>query len=173
MASQVPAPQSLPPVSTKSVFLLAFPAALSVLLNNGFRIIDQFAVQWLGMEAQAAIGSVTFVLIAYFGLYALISAGTLPMVARATGAGDALWRRQIIGSAITGAVFLGLIVNSLSWLFAPQIARGLGLTGQPAALAATYLSWLAICCLPLVLAPVVDSIFVGLGQTKQMMFLRL
>lgn len=53
-------------VSTKSLIYLTFPAALSAMLSNAYRVIDQYAVQWLGVDAQAAIASCTFVLIAFF-----------------------------------------------------------------------------------------------------------
>ena len=52
-------------ISTKSLIYLTFPAALSAMLNNAYRVIDQYAVQWLGVDAQAAIASCTFVLIAF------------------------------------------------------------------------------------------------------------
>ena len=42
-------------------------------------------IQELGTEAQTAIGSSTFVLIALYGLFMLVSAGAGPLCARAFG----------------------------------------------------------------------------------------
>jgi len=50
------------PVTPLSILYLAVPAALSGMLNNVFKAIDQYAVQDLGSEAQAAIASTTFIL---------------------------------------------------------------------------------------------------------------
>lgn len=44
---------------------LALPAVASSLLNNLYRIIDQYSVQWLGTHSQAALGACAFILIAF------------------------------------------------------------------------------------------------------------
>jgi hypothetical protein len=41
----------MPPVTPLSLLYLAVPAALSGMLNNAFKVIDQYAVQGLGTEA--------------------------------------------------------------------------------------------------------------------------
>ena len=51
--------QSIAGVSLKSLLWLAIPAMISALLNNAYRIIDQYAVQWIGTDAQAAVGEGT------------------------------------------------------------------------------------------------------------------
>jgi Na+-driven multidrug efflux pump len=69
-------------ISTKSLIYLTFPAALSAMLNNAYRVIDQYAVQWLGVDAQAAIASCTFVLIAFFAGYSIFASGAIALVSR-------------------------------------------------------------------------------------------
>lgn len=160
-------------VTLKRLLALALPAAISVLLTNAFKMIDQFAVQWLGVDAQAAVGSCTFVLIGMFAVYALISAGTGPLVARATGAGDDSLRRRIIGNAFGGSALLGLGVLIASGLGAPWIAATVGLDKGTAAQAVTYLRWLAVFGFPLVLAPVIDAVFIAIGRTGVVMILQL
>ncbi|MCI0653573.1 MAG: hypothetical protein L0Y39_03735, partial [Methylococcaceae bacterium] len=76
------------PVSLRELLRLAIPAAASVLLNNAFKVIDQYSVQWLGREAQAAVGSCTFILIGLFAIYSVVASGAGPLVARTTGACD-------------------------------------------------------------------------------------
>lgn len=66
---------------------LALPAALSTILNNAWRVVDQYAAQWLGIEAQAAISSFVFVLILCYAAWSAVAAGAGPLVGRATGAG--------------------------------------------------------------------------------------
>ena len=59
----------------KVVLALAWPATLSFLLNNSYRINDQFWIQGLGAEAQAAIGAMMFVAIMTFALYYFSAGG--------------------------------------------------------------------------------------------------
>lgn len=152
---------------------LALPAAASVILNNAYWVIDQYAAQWIGVPAQAAIGSVTFVLILFFAVYSLVSAGAGPLVARATGAGDAELRRRVFGRSLLAAVLLGLVVLGASGLGAGPIASVLGLSGQTHAEASTYIRWLALSGLGITLAPLVDAVLIALGRTRQMMVLQL
>lgn len=49
----------------RSFLGLALPAVASSLLNNLYRIIDQYSVQWLGTHSQAALGACAFILIAF------------------------------------------------------------------------------------------------------------
>lgn len=149
------------------------PAALSVLLNNAFKVIDQYSVQWLGMHAQAAVGACTFVLIGMFAAYSVISSGTGPMIARVTGAGEDALARRIVGNALVASVCVGSAVLAGVGLAAPLIARGLGLSGETASMAATYLQWLTMAGFPLVLAPVIDSIFIAAGRSGLVLVLQI
>ena len=160
-------------LTLKSLICLAVPAAASVLLNNAFKVIDQYSVQWLGVEAQAAVGSCTFILIGLFSFFALISAGTGPLVARATGAKDEVFRRKVIGNALSGSVLLGGGVLLLTGIAAPLICQGLGLSDGTQSQAITYLQWLSLAGFPLALAPVVDAIFIAVGRAGLVMVLQL
>ncbi len=153
------------PATTRRLIALALPAAASVVLNNAFRVIDQYAVQWLGVDAQAAVGACTFVLIACFALFVLVSAGAGPLVARAAGAGDVDAQRRVVGNALTCAGLMGVLVLVTLGFSADGIAILVGLEGGPAVQMGTYLKWLAIFGLPLALAPTVDSIFIARGET--------
>ena len=79
---------------------LAIPSILSQLLNNAFRIIDQYCIQWLGAPAQAALGSTSFILIAAFSMFMFIGAGVGPLVGRATGANNPESRKFFIGQSL-------------------------------------------------------------------------
>jgi putative MATE family efflux protein len=160
-------------VSLPDLLKLSVPAAASVLLNNAFKVIDQYSVQWLGREAQAAVGSCTFILIGLFAIYSVIASGAGPLVARTTGARDFEQRRRIIGSALIGASVIGTGVLIMLWLGAPWICRGLGLQDDVLPLAVDYLRWLAIFGFPLVMAPLIDTVFIAVGRTLLVMALQL
>ncbi|MGH8551319.1 MAG: MATE family efflux transporter [Methylococcales bacterium] len=163
----------LTPVSLCELLRISIPAAASVLLNNAFKVIDQYSVQWLGREAQAAVGSSTFILIGLFAIYSVVASGAGPLVARTTGACDFDERRRIVGNALTGSVTIGTGVLIGIGLGAPWICLGLGLRQDVLILATEYLRWLAIFGFPLVLAPLIDAVFIAVGRTALVMVLQL
>jgi len=160
-------------VTTRQVFSLAWPAAVSVLLNNAFKVIDQFSVQWIGVAAQAAVGACTFVLIFFYAVYSITAAGAGPLVARATGARDDNWRRRVVGNGLFGAVIIGLLVLLVSGFGAGRIAAMLNLAPLARHEAAEYLRWLAIAGFPLTIAPLLDGIFIAMGHTRKVMLLQI
>ncbi|MEC9178829.1 MAG: MATE family efflux transporter, partial [Pseudomonadota bacterium] len=123
---------------------LAIPSMASALLNNFYRVIDQYAVHWLGTESQAAIGSSTFILIACYGLFLLISGGVTPFVARATGAGNPEQRSAIIGSSCLAMTAISVVYCLVLYFGAAKMADLVGVTGQTEEQMITYLQWLGI-----------------------------
>lgn len=167
MAIQPSSPLS--PPNTRLLWSLAWPAAISVVLNNAFRVVDQYSVQWIDADAQAAIGSNTFVLIVFFAVYELIAAGTGPLIARATGAKDHALRRQVLGTSMTGVMVLGVLVSVICVLGAEDLSAALGLSGQALERSTVYLTHLGYAGLPLAFSPVMDAAFIALGRTRLVM----
>jgi putative MATE family efflux protein len=159
-------------ISTKSLIYLTFPAALSAMLNNAYRVIDQYAVQWLGVDAQAAIASCTFVLIAFFAGYTIFASGAISLVARAVGSGNVDEQKRLIGSALTAALIAGVLILTASGVLAPWTVKSLGLQGNLAQQAETYLRWHALYCLPQAIMPTLDAIFIAYGRTKTVLLLQ-
>lgn len=159
-------------ISTLSLIYLTFPAALSAMLNNAYRVIDQYAVQWLGVDAQAAIASCTFVLIAFFAGYTIFASGAISLVARAVGSENVQEQKRLIGSALTAAVVAGVIILSASGMLAPWTVKSLGLQGELGQQAETYLRWHALYCLPQAVMPTLDAIFIAYGRTKTVLLLQ-
>ena len=166
-------PRPLPgPVTTGEILWLALPAAASALLNNAFRVIDQIAAGSISTEAQAAIGSCTFVLIAAYAVHLLVAAGVGPLAARAEGARDGDLAARVVGVALVGSVATWAIVAVIAGFGAPTIAAFLGLQGESAAAAAAFLRTIGVLGLPLAIAPALDAIFVARGRTGLMMGLQ-
>jgi len=158
-------------VSPRSLLRLAVPAALSVLLNNAYRGVDQYVVQWIGPDAQAAIGSSTFVLIFFFSLFSLVSVGVGPLVARTVGAQDFESLRRILGHGLIAAVIVAICVWTMAGLGAELVVSLVGLQGESAELMTIYLRSLAWVGLPLALGPLVDAAFIAMGEVRLPMVL--
>ncbi len=160
-------------ITTKQLIFLVIPVALSAMLNNAYRIIDQHAVQWLGIDAQGAIASCTFVLIAFFAGYSIISTGSLALVARAKGGNDVTLQKRLAGNALSAAVIVGIVILSLSGIFATVTVGLLGLHNGLAEKAVSYLRWHALTCLPQAVMPTLDAIFIAYGRTRIVLLLQM
>jgi len=160
------------PARMGDVVRLAWPAILSYVLNNGYRINDQYFVQGLGPDAHAAIASSTFVLIMNFGVIFLAVGGALPLVARAAGAGDRRLRDDWIRHAFALGLVIALVLGALGSALTPTLARWLAVGGGPAEQTAAYLGTIYVLILPLVLAPILDNVFIALGDTRTPMLLQ-
>ena len=151
---------------------LAWPAVLSYTLNNTYRINDQFWIQGLGGEAQAAIAGTFFVQVMNFAFIFLGVGGTLALVSRAIGARDPQTRDSFIRHALFFGVCLSIV---LALTVLPQIStiiEWLGLEGTTAEHGEAYLGTVYLFIGALVLFPILDSIFIGRGNSRVPMMLQ-
>ena len=156
-----------------SLLALAIPSILSSLLNNAYRIIDQYAVQWIGTAAQAAMGSCAFVLIAAFSLFFLIAGGTGPLVGRAFGAGNQKEIKALVGQSLVTTTIISVVYCILLIQTAPILSSLVGLEAEAEQLMTTYLRWLGITGFFIAYGPLIDSIYIAIGNTKFPMLLQL
>ena len=119
-------------VLTRSeVLRFAIPSTLFSVLRHSYRAVDQFWLQHVSTEAQAAIGSATFVLILFSGLFVLVSAGAGPLIARATGAADLELRRKVLGASFYGVLCLTgltMVVGAVCDAIGEAIWSSIGMT---------------------------------------------
>jgi putative MATE family efflux protein len=149
------------------------PAAFSAMLNNAYRVIDQHAVQWLGVDSQAAIASCSFILIGFYAVYSIFSSGAIALVARAVGSGDQDRQSKVIGAALLSSILAGIALLTASFQWAPYTTASLGLKANVAAQAQIYMSWHALFCLPQAVMPTIDAIFIAYGKTKAVLVLQI
>lgn len=162
----------MPPLTVRELLRLAVPSMVFAVLTFAFRSVDQLWIQWVSTEAQAAIGSSVFVVIAMLAAFELPALGAAPLIARATGAGDAAGRRAVLGSALAATLLItaGLMAAGLAG--AGAIGATLGLSGETAADFHRYLGSLCLTLPPLALTPLVDSSFIAMGNTRTPMLLQ-
>jgi len=165
MTRAEPAPRRGPATGIGALCKLAWPAILSYVLSNTYRVNDQFWIQGLGGEAQAAIGASMFVLIMNFALVFLAAGGALALVARATGAGDRELRDRVIRHTVLLGIALGVALGTLGPPSMPFVVGHVGLEGRAAELAVDYLATLFLCMLPMLFVPLFDNVLIGMGNT--------
>jgi len=163
--------QGPPESPLREALRLSWPATLSLLLHSGYRVNDQYWVQFLGPDAQASLGITAFMLILNFAFIQLVHSGTLARVAQHTGAG----RRQGVEDALRVALKAGMawvgLVAVAGWATSGYWVELLGAQDRVADWSRTYLERIYL-CLPLIaLKPISDGIFIGLGNTMVPMLL--
>lgn len=160
------------PLSTRELLALAVPSMLSVILTHAYRSVDQYFIQFVSTDAQAAVGSSVFVLIALASPFYLAALGAGPLIARATGAGEPAARRRILGSGLSLAALTAIVMGAFMVLGGPWIAVAIGLEGGAAEECVRYLEALGWTLLPLALTPIVDQAFIAMGDTRTPMWLQ-
>jgi multidrug resistance protein, MATE family len=161
----VPAPDPEAWLRPAALLRLAAPAALSAILHNAYRPLDQVWVSWLGKEAQGALGACTFVLIVAYGGFLLISAGVGPLVGRAVGAGEPDQERRVVAAGLVGASLVAIAGIVLGLVAVDPIVGLLNLSEGAAGHATTYLRVLFLTLGGLAFGPVVDAAFAARGNT--------
>jgi len=156
----------------RSVLRLAWPSVLSFVLNNGYRINDQYWVQGLGPDAHAAIAASTFVLILNFAVIFVAVGGCMPLVARAAGAADRAERDHVVRHGLVLGAVIAVLLGGVGWLVSPHLAQPLGAQGAVVPLVGEYLRAMYLGIPALVLAPLLDGVFLGLGNTRLPMLLQ-
>ena len=161
------------PTTYRTLVALALPAIASALLNNFYRVVDLFSVQWLGTDAQAALGSCSFVSIAFYSLFMLISAGAGPLLARAVGAEDTTQQQKVVSASLLLCLLTGVIFSVGLSLGARPITEALGLVEGAADSLEIYLYTLGVSGFFFAFGPVVDALFIASGDTRTPMWLQL
>ncbi|MBI5852086.1 MAG: MATE family efflux transporter [Planctomycetes bacterium] len=162
------------PFALRELLRLAWPAALASVVRSFYRLVDQYFVADLGVEAQAAVavGSMVGIFFAAFG--ELVGVGTLAIAARRFGEGDATRAQAAIRTGLRLALVLGAVQavatlgagDSLGALLVP----GGGSVHEREQLVA-FVTWLGIGQVLLVPLPVLGSAFLALRRPRTQLLL--
>ncbi len=150
---------------------LSWPATFALLLHSGYRVNDQFWIQNLGPNAQAALGITGFMLIFNFAFVQIGNAGILARVAKHTGAGNHKEVLNVCTTGLNAGTALLAVIGLIGYAITPFLVRLLGATGEVADHAQDYLKIIYLCLPFIALKPVVDGIFIGIGNTIMPMLL--
>ncbi len=162
----LPAPARPPRIGVAALLALAVPSAAFTVLTNGYRVVDQYFVQGVSVAAQAAVGASVFILIFFYAAFEMVASGAGPLIARATGAGDFEGRRRLLGQALSTLLLQGVLMMALGPAMADEIAAALGLSGASAVECSRYLAALFATLLPLALTPLIDQVFLAMGNAR-------
>ena len=148
----------------RSIFLLAIPMVLEVVLESLFAVVDVFWVGRLGANAVATVGLTESMLMLVMSIGMGLAMSTTAMVARRIGEKDpedaAIAGVQAIGLGLTISLAIGIPAG----IFAPQL---LGLMGASPEIVASGSSYARIAlggCGAIVMLFLNNAIFRGAGD---------
>ncbi|MFU8780741.1 MAG: MATE family efflux transporter [Kiritimatiellia bacterium] len=123
----------------RGILRLAIPMLVSAVLQNAQSLIDLYWIGRLGADSVAALAIGGTILMMLFPLVMGMAVGTVAIVSRRIGEGDARGTAYAAGQALSVAMGLGLIAGAAGWLFADELPRLLGAEPAVALLASEYL----------------------------------
>ena len=149
----------------RTVWMLAWPSVLTMLLQTLNSFTDRFFVGHLGADALAAAGLGGQLMFLLFAVGMSIGTGSIALVARFVGAGDATEAATVTRQS----VWLGLIA-SIACMAVMLPLRGvlihaLGIDSHAAALCNQYLGVTILGVPALFLMLILGSVYRGLGDT--------
>ncbi len=156
-----------------NIWGVGWPVMISIISSTILTLVDVFWIGKLGASqvAGASLSSALFAVITSFGQ--VISAGTLAIIARYTGAGE----KERINMVLDHSLILALLVSlpilgaGLSW--GPSLLTALGAEEKVVWIGLPYLRLLLVAVPFLYFALVTSTALYGLGDTKTPMKINL
>ena len=121
------------------ILKLAIPALGALAAEPLYLLVDTAIVGHLGRPQLAALAVAATALSGLFGIFNFLQYGTTAQVGRASGAGEQRIANRLGAQSLWLSLGFGLAVAILVVALAPQIARLLGVEGDTADYAVTYM----------------------------------
>jgi putative MATE family efflux protein len=121
------------------ILKLAVPALGALAAEPLYLLVDTGIVGHLGRHQLAALGVAATVLSGLFGIFNFLQYGTTAQVGRASGAGQAKVANRLGAQALWLSLGFGLAIAAGVVALAPQIVELMGVDGETADYAVTYM----------------------------------
>jgi len=149
----------------RTVWMLAWPSVLTMLLQTLNSFTDRFFVGHLGSDALAAVGVGGQFMFLLFSVGMSISVGTSALVARFTGAKEPDQATLAANQSVWIALLSALLCMVLVWPLRHLVVGWMGVNSHAATLCVQYLTVTLLGIPALFLMLILSSVFRGLGDT--------
>jgi putative MATE family efflux protein len=110
----------------RSIFILAVPMVLEMLMESIFVIVDVFVVAHLGADAVATVGLTESFMTVLYTLAMGLSIGAGAIVARRIGEKDPEGAAHTAAQVILFGLALSIVIGALGATYAPDLLRAMG-----------------------------------------------
>ena len=110
----------------RSIFILAVPMVLEMLMESIFVVVDVFVVAHLGADAVATVGLTESFMTILYALAMGLSIGAGAMVSRRIGEKDADGAAHTAAQVILFGLLLSVVIGVIGALLAPQLLAVMG-----------------------------------------------
>jgi putative MATE family efflux protein len=155
----------------REIILLAWPVIISNLLQTITMFVDMLMVGQLGAEALAAVGLGAQVLFFVWAIVMGLSTGTIAIVARRHGEGEAKVADNVLKQSLALAVVIGFTVAILGSLFGGMLLQMFGAESGVVSLGYDYISLIFLSSPSVFLFIVASSALRGVGDTKTPLYI--
>jgi putative MATE family efflux protein len=148
----------------RSIFVLAVPMVLELVMESVFAVVDVFVVSRLGPDAVATVGLTESLLVIVYAVAMGVSIGAMALIARRVGEKDPERAALTAVQAIVLAVLLAAPVVVTGIALAPRLLQLMG--GSPWVLhnGVRYMQVMMASTLSITLLFLVNAIFRGAGD---------
>lgn len=150
----------------RTIFSLAVPVVIAMLMEFALSVTDFFWVGQLGPTAQDAITSSMVIHWTMFGLFSLISIGTTALVSRYVGAQDFETVRFYVRQTMQMTILFGLILSVVGYLLTPWFLGVMDTSDATLRYAVPYLRIFFVSIFLFALTEAIYGIFRASGDTK-------
>jgi len=149
----------------RGIWELAWPSMAMFALQSLVHLVDFVIVGSLGTEAVAAVGVAAQFFNVLFAVLAAVTTGTVALIARATGAGEADEAEHILRISLWLGAAFALAVSGLI-PFADRIVAAFGVNENVVRIGASYLRIQLCFTLPFAVGFVIASALRGAGDVR-------
>ncbi len=157
--------------SFRDLFVLSLPTFVSFSLQNLYALVDIFWISRLGTSAIAAVSLASVVNFIIFTVSQTIAVGATAYVSQLKGKKNWEGILSFSAQAISLALYSGLLLSILVFLFPAQAMRLMGARGEVINLGRAYLLALAPFIVFFTLNFAINSLFRATGDTFTPMFI--
>jgi putative MATE family efflux protein len=148
----------------RSIFLLAVPMVLELVLESVFAVVDVFAVNRVGPDAVATVGLTESMLVLVYAVAMGVGIGAMALVARRIGEKDPERAARTAVQAVVLALLLAVPVVVAGIGLAPRLLRFMGASPWVLAHGVQYTRVMMASTVSITLLFLINSIFRGAGD---------
>ena len=150
----------------KTVWWLAWPSVITMLLQTANGLIDIAFVGRLGAGALSGVGLASQIMMILMSISTAVSVGTTALVARFIGANQRKDAEEAVRQSILLSLIISVASGFLAYLAGPWLIREMGGEGAGLRLGVTYLNILLLGVIPFYLMIILTGVYRGTGDMK-------